>query len=161
MKYILPSIIVFISIGVLNADFATHDYSPAQITFKPQPIVAKDSPAQSEPDPTPPATPSATIQVEKMLEYIHLAESSKGTNQNPQALHNLCKAQGKSNEYGYGGMQMRLCFTTHEQATARVHEWIEKHLQRFEGSEIKTLCYYRWGKEMTNCQYYQKYIGAL
>lgn len=99
--------------------------------------------------------------VEKLVAYIHKAESSNGLNKNPYALHNVCKSKGKSNEYGYGGMQSMMCFDSHEQATRIVSDWIKRHLELYEGSEAKTLCRYNLGGNEVNCKYYQRYIGAI
>lgn len=105
--------------------------------------------------------PEASALAQDLLRYIHQAESSGGTNRNPNALHNLCKSQGKENQYGYGGMALKICFNSHEEATARVMRWLTEHLKKFDGDVAKTLCYYRHGEEMINCQYYQKYLGTL
>lgn len=105
------------------------------------------------------STPSADIQ--GMLNYIHMAESTKGKNNTPGALHLICRSQGKWNELGYGGMRLKICFENEAEGMAKVGNWLERHLQRFDGDVAKTLCYYNLGEEQVNCKYYQKYLGAL
>ena len=80
------------------------------------------------------------------LFHIWKRESSYGTNTNPNALHNICKAKGKSNEFGYGGMQMMICFNSFEESVKRVDEWLDKQ------SDI-TLCYYNTGVKTNECSY--------
>lgn len=107
------------------------------------------------------------VDVETLVNYIHAAESSFGKNANPNALHNLCKAQGKSNEYGYGGMAQKICFDSPEAARERVVRWVGEKLEMFDGDAAKTLCYYRHGKDadsgqyLVNCQYYQRFLGSI
>jgi len=92
-----------------------------------------------------------------MVEYIHKKESTNGKNTNPQALHNLCKAQGKSNEYGYGGMRLKMCFDSEKAAKAWVTLWLAEKLELFNGNVGMTLCYYNLGEKITNCDYAQGY----
>lgn len=98
--------------------------------------------------------------VEKMLNYIHGAESTYGRNTNPYALHNLCAAKGEWNELGYGGMALKICFKNEEEGMAKVRDWLTRKLEQFNGDEAKTLCHYNLGGEHINCKYYQNYIGG-
>lgn len=98
-------------------------------------------------------------QVEKMLDYIHQAESSSGNNTNPNALHNICKSQGKSNEYGYGGMAKKYCYKDEETARDVVRQWINRKLDLFSGDVGKTLCYYNLGQRVSDCPYARNYYG--
>lgn len=106
-------------------------------------------------------TDERELVIQNMLQFIHTAETGRGTNKNPHALHNYCKSMGKSNEYGYGGMARKICFTDHAEATARINRWLDEHLTEFGEDVAKTLCYYNLGKKEINCTYYQKYLGAL
>jgi len=76
----------------------------------------------------------------KLVDYVHFAETSKGANTNPYALHNYCKGLGKSNEYGYGGMQSMMCFESHEQATRVVERWFKDKLASMSVGEAT--CHY-------------------
>lgn len=82
----------------------------------------------------------------KQLAHIRLKESSNGTNKNPNALHNICKAQGKSNEFGYGGMAMMICFDSFEESVRVVDEWLTKR-------DNEALCYYNKGERLKDCEY--------
>ena len=82
----------------------------------------------------------------KQLAHIRLKESSNGTNKNPNALHNICKAQGKSNEFGYGGMAMMICFDSFEESVRVVDEWLTKR-------DNENLCYYNLGIRKDGCEY--------
>lgn len=82
----------------------------------------------------------------KQLAHIRLKESSNGTNNNPNALHNICKAQGKSNEFGYGGMAMMICFDSFEESVRVVDAWLTKR-------DNENLCMYNTGKRDNNCEY--------
>lgn len=92
-----------------------------------------------------------------MVKYIHKKESTSGKNTNPNALHNYCKAQGKSNEYGYGGMRLKMCFDSEKAAKAWVTLWLAEKLELFNGNVGMTLCYYNLGEKITNCPYAEGY----
>lgn len=113
------------------------------------------SPSATQATPTPSVTAEQPEgEVADFLRRVHRKESSSGTNTNPQALHNRCKAQGKSNSYGYGGMQLMICFDSHEQATARVARWFREH--RESRTEAQTYCYYAYGRHMDTCDYWEE-----
>lgn len=98
------------------------------------------------------------LPISQIVEGIHHLESGRGTNNNPNALHNICKAQGKSNEYGYGGMRLKICFEDEKTAKARVTLWVVEHLEKFEGNVAMTMCYYNLGQKVNDCEYYQNYL---
>lgn len=100
------------------------------------------------------------IDPSEIVDTIHLLESGRGTNNNPSALHNYCKAQGKSNEYGFGGMRLKHCFETETLAKARVTLWVVEHLKKFDGNIARTLCFYNLGQNTTECEYYQKFLSV-
>jgi len=97
---------------------------------------------------------SSDGEVADFIRRVHRKESSSGTNTNPDALHNRCKAQGKSNEYGYGGMALMICFDSHEEATARVARWYLEH--RPGRTEAQTYCRYNIGGEHETCAYWEE-----
>lgn len=80
------------------------------------------------------------------LNMIWTLESGKGTNDNPEALHNYCKSKGETNEFGWGGMQNMICFKTFQESVDRVSQWLDVR-------EAETYCYYATGKEVTDCSY--------
>jgi hypothetical protein len=82
----------------------------------------------------------------KEINKIWMNETTKGTNTNPQALHNICKAQGKSNEFGYGGMQKMICFDSFQEAVDVVDQWLDTRI-------AENLCYYNLGIKTSNCNY--------
>jgi hypothetical protein len=94
-------------------------------------------------------------EVQHFLRRVHRKESSNGTNTNPAALHNICEAKGESNEYGYGGMALMLCFPSHEKATAEVKRWYQEHRPQMD-SEAMTYCYYALGRRLPTCAYWQE-----
>lgn len=96
------------------------------------------------------------MDLNSLVDYVHFAETTNGTNTNPYALHNYCKGLGKSNEYGYGGMQSMYCFANHDQATARVAEWFEEHGDL---TVAEQLCVYNTGRRECDCQYYRNYLS--
>jgi len=98
--------------------------------------------------------------IEKLLNYIHKAESTEGKNKTPGALHLYCRAKGEWNELGYGGMALKLCFKDEAEGRAKVGNWLERHLAQFDNSEAMTLCYYNLGEKQVNCKYYQNYLGV-
>ena len=93
-----------------------------------------------------------------LVDYIHEKESNRGRNTNPDALHNLCKSQGKSNEFGYGGMRLKICFENETMAKARVTLWVAEHLVKYEGNVGRVLCQYNLGQSITNCPYKEGYV---
>lgn len=78
--------------------------------------------------------------------HIWGKETTYGTNTNPQALHNICKAQGKTNEFGYGGMAMMICFDSFQEAVDKVDAWLTKR-------DNEALCYYNKGERLQDCEY--------
>lgn len=82
----------------------------------------------------------------KEIYHIWGKETTYGTNTNPHALHNICKAQGKSNEFGYGGMAMMICFDSFQEAVNTVDAWLTKR-------DKENLCYYNIGKRVSDCEY--------
>jgi hypothetical protein len=82
----------------------------------------------------------------KEIEYIWVKESSKGRNPDKTALHNICKAQGKSNEFGYGGIRDLKCFDTFQDAVNAVDSWLDTRT-------AESLCYYNTGIRNNNCDY--------
>lgn len=94
--------------------------------------------------------------VEKMVDGIHVLESSRGKARS--GLHAYCRGLGKSNEYGYGGMAKLICFADENEARARVSDWVNRHLDRFHGDVGRTLCWYNLGKDLTTCPYYENYL---
>lgn len=92
-----------------------------------------------------------------LVDYVWMKESTKGKNTNPQALHNYCKSQGKSNEYGYGGMRLKYCFESPKAAKAFVTLWFAERLKEFNGNVGMSLCYYNLGQKITNCEYAKGY----
>lgn len=78
--------------------------------------------------------------------HIWKKETTFGTNTNPNALHNICKSQGLSNEYGYGGMALKLCYKSFQEATDVVDAWLTKR-------DNEALCYYNKGERLKDCDY--------
>lgn len=98
--------------------------------------------------------PSSTVS--ELVDGIHFLETGRGTAK--IGLQGICAKQGKSNEYGYGGMKLKICFDSHELARARVERWIVKHLDQFK-DEGMTMCYYNLGLKVKDCKYYQNYLA--
>lgn len=80
------------------------------------------------------------------LNMIWKLESGKGTNENPEALHNYCKSKGETNEFGWGGMQNMICFKTFQESVDRVSQWLDV-------MEAEMYCYYATGQKVTDCSY--------
>ena len=104
-----------------------------------------------------PVTEYQTIDLLEMLDGIHMLESSRGKAK--IGLQGYCEAQGLSNEYGYGGMKMKLCFRNHNEARGRVLLWLAEKMEQFNNNPGLTLCYYNLGEKVTDCQYYQDYLS--
>ena len=101
-------------------------------------------------------SPSTGAHINKLVDYVHLAETSRGTNTNPIALHNYCKTIGKSNEFGYDPYTKR-CFDSHEQARQRVYRWFQEKLVKM--SEGEALCHYNVGTVTEDCDYHRNYLA--
>lgn len=99
------------------------------------------------------------LPITQIVDGIHFLESGRGTNDNPNALHNICKSRNESNEYGFGGMRLKICFEDQKSAKARVTLWVVEHMELFDGNVAMTLCYYNLGQKTNNCEYYQKYLS--
>lgn len=86
----------------------------------------------------------------EFIDHIWLRESGRGTNNNPVALHNKCKAKGMTNEFGFypqGGW----CWETFEQAVARLEKWRTQEAKSL--TENQALCYYNSGVKTESCAY--------
>ena len=83
-----------------------------------------------------------------MIDHIWTKETTRGKDKNPHALHNLCKAQGKSNEFGYGGMAMKLCYGSFQEAVDVVDAWLTER-------DKEVACYYNLGTQTSKCNYAQ------
>lgn len=95
-------------------------------------------------------------ELEEIAEKISMLESGKGTNNNPQALHNYCTSLGKSNIYGYGGMQNKWCYDTEEKAKGVVMDWFKRKFNQ--GMTIsQAVCHYNLGGNQNTCEYYEKF----
>ena len=94
------------------------------------------------------------VKVSEVVDRIWQLESSRGKAR--VGLGVFCEHLGMSNEYGYGGMEKKICFRNHKEATAMVHLWFNTQL------ETKTLeqsiCYYNTGRPIDDCEYLRKYI---
>ena len=90
-----------------------------------------------------------------VVDYIWLKESTRGKNNVPGSLADICEKQGKTNEYGYGGMALKICFDDKKEARALVLLWVEQHLEEYNGSVAKVLCHYNIGHAITTCPYAQ------
>ena len=84
----------------------------------------------------------------EMIDHFWLKETTRGKDKNPLALHNLCKAQGKSNEFGYGGMAMKLCYDSFQEAVNVVDAWLTER-------DKEVACYYNLGTRTSKCNYAQ------
>lgn len=84
----------------------------------------------------------------EMIDHFWLKETTRGKDKNPLALHNLCKAQGKSNEFGYGGMAMKLCYNSFQEAVDVVDAWLTER-------DKEVACYYNLGTRTSKCNYAQ------
>ena len=91
-----------------------------------------------------------------LINKIHLMESSRGKNGIAGSLQKYCEDKGLWNEYGYGGMAKKICFKDQAEADVTMIKWFEKQFKT--KTESQTICYYRYGEVMPDCDYYQKII---
>lgn len=98
--------------------------------------------------------PRSTI--DDLVDGIHFLETGRGKAK--IGLQGICAAKGMSNEYGWGGMKLKICFPTHADAKARVTKRVIDLYNKYTGDEGSVLCMYNLGKEVKNCEYYQNYL---
>ena len=96
------------------------------------------------------------VNVAEIVNKIWQLESSRGKAKEGLAVY--CKDQGMSNEYGYGGMDGKICFRNHKEATAMIHLWFNTQLET--KTLERALCYYNTGRPADDCDYLQKYLEA-
>lgn len=101
------------------------------------------------------------VDVIKLVDAIHYLESSRGKAK--IGLQSICAERGESNEYGYGGMALKICFRNNVEAKARVTLWIVERLAKYNNNVGRTLCSYNLGDNdeqaiAGNCKYYQDYL---
>ena len=116
-------------------------------------VTVDDGEVQASPTP---------LTVEEIVDGIWMLESSRGTTGNPGSLQYYCESRGMSNEYGYGGMAgvngKKICFETHEKATTRIVQWVNKHYRLYDHDLGRTMCRYNQGGSNSDCKYYQDYL---
>jgi len=91
-----------------------------------------------------------------LIDKIHLMESTRGKNGIASSLQKYCEDKGLWNEYGYGGMAKKICFKDQTEADITIIKWFEKQFKT--KTESQTICYYRYGEVMPDCDYYQNII---
>jgi len=94
--------------------------------------------------------------IDQLTDYIHLAESTRG--KALVGLNATCKAKGMSNEYGYRAGE-GFCFSSEEEATATVKDWVHRSLQVRGVPE--TLCRYNTGNPVDDCPYADQFFSLL
>jgi hypothetical protein len=102
---------------------------------------------------TPTATPDTSYvwnsRIEKLYQTIRIMESGKGTNSNPIALHNKCKAKNMRNQIGYLATP-DYCFDNEEHEKLTFSRWIMK---REKMTDNQILCYWNQGVVVSSCSY--------
>lgn len=94
-----------------------------------------------------------------IVDAIHMLESSRG--KAGIGLQQYCEDKGMSNEYGYGGMQLKMCFRNHKEATGRVTLWVAEKLEKFNGDIATTACFYNLGIVTSDCEYAVKLMKLI
>ena len=92
-----------------------------------------------------------------LIDKIHFMESTRGKNGVTGSLQKYCENKGLWNEYGYGGMAKKICFKDQSEADETMIKWFEKQFRT--KTESETVCYYRYGEIMPDCDYYQKILN--
>ena len=80
------------------------------------------------------------------INAIWMKESSKGKNDVKGGLQDYCEQKGMSNQFGYSGMQGKMCFKTFEESVSVVDKWLDTRT-------AENLCYYNLGLKTSNCDY--------
>lgn len=104
---------------------------------------------------------SSGVSADDIVDAIWMLESSRGTTGNPGSLQHYCESRGMSNEYGYGGMKLKICFESHEKATTRIIKWVNKYYTKFDNDLGRTACYYNLGIDQPDCKYYQDMMEVM
>jgi hypothetical protein len=87
--------------------------------------------------------------IENLYRMIRTMESSNGTNTNPVALHNKCKAKGMINEIGYLATP-DYCFDDVEHQKLTFSRWIMK---REKMTDAQLMCLWNTGTIVNSCRY--------
>ena len=82
----------------------------------------------------------------KEIDYIWLKESTRGKNDIAGSLQRYCENLGKSNEFGWGGMQGKICFDSFADSVRTVDQWLDTQVNA-------DLCLYNIGIRKSNCNY--------
>lgn len=93
---------------------------------------------------------SSQIDPKYFFDIIRRYESGNGTNDNPRALHNVCKAKGMSNEIGYSP-QTKFCFGDLEESQLYVAYYVKKNCEAMPLANC--LCLWNTGKATDRCAY--------
>lgn len=93
---------------------------------------------------------SSNIDPKNFFSIIRKYETGNGTNTNPVALHNYCRAKRKWNEIGYNP-KGKFCFTDQEEAELYVAYYVKKNCN---GKTLDScLCYWNTGTWIDTCDY--------
>lgn len=120
------------------------------------------SPIPSSPSPTPKREKSKEELVKSsmypdFIDHIWFRESGRGTNKNPKALHNICKAKGMTNEFGYDPYS-GYCFTSFSHAIRVMENWRISHREL---SNNQALCLYNGAGKAEDCPYLHYNFSAM
>lgn len=91
------------------------------------------------------------------IDKVWMKESTRGKNNVPGSLQAYCEARGEWNEYGYGGMAKKICFKDRVEADVTMNIWFTRELAQ--KNDAQTFCYYAYGKNQDNCDYYQDILA--
>lgn len=137
---------LFLLITATSLGIWINRYSPSLYAYQPVQVTTEAS--TPIPQPLSKQEIIAKSKHPEMIDHFWLKETTRGKDKNPHALHNLCKAQGKSNEFGYGGMAMKLCYNSFQEAVNVVDLWLTER-------DKEVACYYNLGTRTSKCNYAQ------
>lgn len=93
---------------------------------------------------------TSQINPKTFFDIIAVKESGNNTNDNPRALHNICKAKGMYNAIGYSPTT-KFCFKDEQEARLYVAYYVKKNC---DGKTMEQCqCFYNLGKWVDTCPY--------
>lgn len=99
---------------------------------------------------------TSQINPKTFFDLIAVKESGNNTNDNPRALHNICKAKGLYNAIGYSP-DTKFCFKDEQEARLFMAYWVKKNCDGKTMAQCQ--CFYNLGTWVDTCPYYENNLS--
>ncbi len=99
---------------------------------------------------------TSQIDPKTFFDIVAVKESGNNENDNPRALHNICKAKGLYNAIGYSP-NTKFCFKDEQEARLFMAYWVKKNCDGKTMAQCQ--CFYNTGTWVDTCPYYENNLS--